>query len=173
MTFVTRLCRLHDVLTSAAAGLAGVGLILIVAAYVYEVITRYFFDSPTAWVSDFVSYALAATVFLALPKVTRDKGHVAVTVLVDALPVRLADVLYVALSGLGFASLAFASWVSLQENIRQYQKGIETLAIVAIPQWWVSGFITFGLLLSSLYVLRYALPSHRVTTNALSSIADQ
>ena len=155
MTLVKKLCQLHDFLTTLAAALAGIGLIAIVTAYVYEVVTRYVFDSPTAWVSDFVSYALAATVFLALPKVTRDKGHVAVTVLVDALPDRVADTLYVVLSSLGFAGLAFASWISLQENIRQYQKGIETLAIVAIPQWWVSGFITFGLLLSALYVLRY------------------
>ena len=63
----------------------------------------------------------------------------------------------------------FQSW---EENIRQYQKGIETLAIVAIPQWWVSGFITFGLLLSSLYVLRYASPSHRVSTHATSPVAE-
>jgi TRAP-type C4-dicarboxylate transport system permease small subunit len=172
MTLVKKLCQLHDFMTSMAAALAGVGLIFIVSAYVYEVVTRYVFDSPTAWVSDFVSYALGVTVFLALPKVTRDKGHVAVTVLVDALPSRMADGIYLVLSSLGFASLAFASWISLQENIRQYQKGIETLAIVAIPQWWVSGFITFGLLLSSLYVLRYASPSHRVSTHATSPVAE-
>lgn len=155
------LCRLHDLVTLAAAALAAVGLVLIVTFYVYEVVTRYFFDSPTAWVSDFVSYALCASVFLALPRVTRDKGHVAVTVLVERLPARLAGYTHTAISLLGFACLVFAAWVSAQENLRQYAKGIETLAIVPLPQWWVSSFITFGLFVSAPYMLRHAGPAHR------------
>jgi len=76
------ICRIHDYLTRLSAILAAIGLISIVVFYVYEVITRYVFDSPTAWVSDFVSYTLCISVFLALPKVTQDRAHVAVTILV-------------------------------------------------------------------------------------------
>ncbi|MGI9426260.1 MAG: TRAP transporter small permease [Hyphomicrobiaceae bacterium] len=155
-----------------AAVTAAIGLALIVVFYVYEVVTRYFFNSPTAWVSDFVSYALCASVFLALPKVTKDKGHVAVTILVDQLPIRAANVVHSIISVIGFLCLAFAAYVSLQENVRQFSKNIETLAIIPIPQWWVSGFITFGLALSSLYLLRYAHPSHRSDASGFAERAD-
>lgn len=151
----------HDGLTAVAAVAAALGLICIVAFYVYEVVTRYVFNSPTAWVSDFVSYFLCASIFLALPKVTKDKGHVAVTILVDLLPARIAGRMHAAISLIGFCCLGFSAWVSLQENIRQYTKNIETLAIISIPQWWVSGFITFGLALSALYMLRHVRPADR------------
>lgn len=165
------LCTLHDWLTKAAAFLAAIGLICIVAFYVYEVVTRYMFNAPTAWVSDFVSYFLCASVFLALPKVTKDKGHVAVTILVDIMPARLKGYFHTAINLIGFACLGFAAIISLQENLRQYSRNIETLAIIPIPQWWVSVFITFGLALSSLYMLRNAPASARDTTSTLAGSA--
>lgn len=155
------LFRVHDNLTTLASALAAIGLAMIVGSYVFEVISRYIFSSPTAWASDFVSYALCATVFLALPQVTKDKAHVAVTILVDIAPKSLAGIAHVLVSLLGFGCLSFAAWVSLQENIRQYTRDIYTLAIVPIPQWWVSSFITFGLAVSALYFLRYVAPKHR------------
>ncbi len=153
-TFIERLCAAQDALTKAAAVLAAVGLILITVFYVYEVVTRYVFNSPTAWVSDFVSYMLCALVFLALPKVTQEKGHVAVTIMVDIMPEKVHGYVNAVISLIGFACLSFAALISLQENLRQIDKNIVTLATVSIPQWWVSSFITFGLALSALYMLR-------------------
>jgi len=166
------LCRLHDILTKYAAILAAILLGLIVTAYVFEVIARYFFNSPTSWVSDFVSYALAVSIFLALPKVTQDNGHVAVTIVVDIIPAKAADVVYTIVSLIGFACLAFSAYVSLQENTRQYIKDIETLAINPVPQWWISSFITFGLAMSALHMLRNAPSSNRVKAEALSGGAN-
>ncbi len=170
-TMKSTLAKLNSVLdwlTHLAAVFAGVGLAMIVVSYVYEVVTRYFFNSPTAWVSDFVTYALCASVFLAFPKVTKDRGHVAVTILVDVMPKKIAGWMHVMVSLIGFLSLAFAAYISLQENIRQYTKNIETLAIIPVPQWWISSFITLGLALSSLYMLRYAAPSNRVSSTGFS-----
>ena len=166
-----RLYTLHDWLTQAAAIVAAVGLICIVTFYVYEVVTRYFFNTPTAWVSDFVSYFLCASVFLALPKVTKERAHVAVTILVDIAPPKIADFAHTCINIIGFFSLAFAAYISLQENIRQFTKNIETLAIIPVPQWWISAFITFGLAFSSLYMLRDAPASRRGDTNTLAGSA--
>jgi len=93
-SFISILCRVQDASTKVAARLAAIGLGTIVTAYVYEVVTRYFFNSPTDWVSDYVSYALVASIFLALPKVTKDKKHVAVTILVDIMPSKFQHYLY-------------------------------------------------------------------------------
>lgn len=164
---LTKLYALQDGLTMIAAVLAAIGLSSIVIFYVYEVVTRYFFNAPTAWVSDFVSYALCACVFLALPKVTKEKGHVAVTIVVDIVPAKIAGFIHTCISIIGFCCLAFAAYVSLQENLRQYTRNIETLAIIPVPQWWISSFITFGLALSSLYMLRHAHPSQRVGADKL------
>lgn len=171
MRLIRLLAAGHDLLTQLAAILAAAGLISIVGSYVYEVVTRYFFNAPTAWASDYVSYALAASVFLALPKVTKDRGHVAVTILVDIIPARAAGIVHTIISLIGFLCLSLAAWISFQENLRQYTRDIETLAIVPIPVWWVSSFITFGLFLSAFYMLRYAAPSQRNAGSGLGRSA--
>ncbi|WP_323036348.1 TRAP transporter small permease [Pararhodobacter sp.] len=159
----TSLAKLIELLTHLSTILAGIGLAMIVGSYVFEVVMRYIFASPTSWASDFVSYALCAIVFLALPQVTKDKSHVAVTIIVDVMPKSVANAAHVVVSLLGFACLSYSAWVSLKENIRQYTRGITTLAIDPVPLWWVSSFITFGLLLSALYFLVYLSPRHRVS----------
>lgn len=169
--FLRKLTAIHDWITQAAAVLAAIGLICIVTLYVFEVVTRYFFNSPTSWTSDFVSYTLAASVFLALPKVTKDKGHVAVTILVDVMPGKIAGQVHMIINLIGFGCLSLSAWISLQENIRQYTKDIDTLAIIPIPQWWVSSFITFGLALSGFYMLRNAAPSNFRNNNTLAGSA--
>ena len=161
-TIVSAFTKFIDFLTQTASVLAAAGLAMIVCSYVYEVVSRYIFQAPTAWASDFVAYALCATAFLALPRVTKEKSHVAVTILMDIMPKSITNIAHVGISILGFLCLSFATWVSLQENIRQFTRGIQTLAMVPIPQWWVSSFITFGLALSAMYLLLYASPKHRV-----------
>lgn len=169
---VAIIARLVDALTFAASALAASGLAMIVFSYIYEVASRYVFQSPTAWASDFVAYALCASAFLALPRVTKDKAHVAVTILVDIAPKSIANVTHIIVSILGFLCLSFAACVSFQENVRQYTRDIHTLAIVPIPQWWVSSFITFGLSLSAVYLLLYLSPKHRVGGFEVSRRAD-
>lgn len=157
-----KLYSIQDFITKIAGILGGISLALIVISYVYEVVTRYIFSSPTAWVSDFVSYALCASIFLALPMVTKDKGHVAVTILMDLMPAKIADIVYRLINVVGFLYLGFSAWISLHENIRQFSKGIDTLARIPVPQWWISSFITFGLGMSALYMLRHALTYNRI-----------
>ncbi len=72
--FVEKLARLHDFLTTVSARACRNRpdlhrLVLCLLKWSADTS----FNSPTAWVSDFVSYTLAASMFLALPKVTQQK----------------------------------------------------------------------------------------------------
>lgn len=171
-TLIIIIAKALDFISYVAAALAAIGLALITGSYIFEVFSRYVLASPTAWASDFVGYALCAVTFLALPQVTRDKAHVAVSILVDIAPKKIANLIHMIISVLGFICLMFASWISLQENIRQFAREIKTLAIVPIPQWWVSSFITFGLALSACYFLLYISPKHRLKNTKFNGPAD-
>ena len=85
-TLIIIIAKALDFISYVAAALAAIGLALITGSYIFEVFSRYVLASPTAWASDFVGYALCAVTFLALPQVTRDKAHVAVSILVDIAP---------------------------------------------------------------------------------------
>jgi TRAP-type C4-dicarboxylate transport system permease small subunit len=46
------------------------------------------------------------------------------------------------------------AWISGTETWRQYVREIETISAFPIPKWWVSVFIPYGMLSSSLYFWR-------------------
>lgn len=150
------LATAHDATTSAAYAGAGAALAAITIAYSYEVVARYGFNAPTTWASDYVSYFLCASVFLALPYVTRHGEHIAITYVVDharAAGFRTALLRFINLCALGVCALA--TWMSIGENLRQMATGTMTLGANPIPQWWLSIFITYGFGSSALHFLRF------------------
>lgn len=158
-TTLSSILSTHDWITRIGYWGAIVALGAIVVSYVFEVVMRYIFHSPTSWASDLVNYLLCASVFLALPEITRTRAHIAVTALSDLAPPRTAAYLFLLINIISFAACLFVAWVSGGENIRQFSRGINTLAANPVPQWWISAFITYGFLGAALYFLRAALPS--------------
>lgn len=140
---------------------SGLALGLIAFCYCYEVVLRYFFNAPTEWAHDTATYLMCVMIFLALPEVTRTGGHIAITFVLEYLGERwrsLVNRISFFLSGLvcGLASL-----LSLTQNLKQFENGIQTLGTIPIPKWWVSSFITFGLFFSALLFLGQSFKHHR------------
>ena len=144
----------HDRFTSLGAAISKIALLLIGFAYCFEVVARYFFNSPTSWANESVSYFLCAMIFLMVPQLARDKGHVAVTLILDSVgPGKQVYFRFV----VEFASFIFcliAAWFMLDETIRQFKKEIMVMAVNPIPKWWVSMVLPYGLLGTAFYFLR-------------------
>lgn len=153
--------RALDAITRFGYGLALLVLAAMAVAYCYEVAARYFFNAPTRWISDYVAYGLCATIFLAVPDLTRRRAHVAITFLLDsASPARAALLRRLIALACAAACLA-AAWISADENLRQYRAGEETIAALPVAKWYVSVFITYGLLGAGLHFVREAFESAR------------
>lgn len=146
--------RLHDGITDVGFHLSKLCLAIIVFSYCYEVVARYFFAAPTWWADEAVSYALCIGVFLMMPHVTRRGGHVAVTLVLETMPPRHARTLTWFIYLLGFLTCAAATWISLDENIRQVVKDVQLMRVKPLPKYWISSWITYGFLGSTLYFLR-------------------
>lgn len=152
-----RLLALHDRFTLAEFGLAGVALAVLLGAYLCEVVSRYAFNTPTRWSSDLVQYALCVSVALALPMVTKDGGHVAITSFLEKLkPGPMAQATR-AIVWLGAVSLAFTTAVFAKIAIEQAKQGIETVAAFAIPKWWLTTVVALGLFDAALHLFRQGL----------------
>jgi len=148
------LARAHDAVTTLGFDLAKLCLVVIVASYVYETVARYFFAAPTAWSGEIVSYALCIGVFLALPELTRRKGHIAITFLLEALPPAAARVLAGAIALVSGLVCLLVAWISLQENIRQFMGDVQLVKVYPFGKVWISSWITFGFLSAGIYFLR-------------------
>lgn len=151
-----RLLRVQDVISRAGFIVGAGALAATVCIYAFEVVSRYAFNAPTLWASDVVSFLLLISVFATAPWLTREGGHVAVTIIPDMLP-RWRN---------GFIRIGFlvaagvclwAGGICLDENIYLYNRGTSTLTTIRIPKWILSVFITYGFLNSGLYFVRLAL----------------
>lgn len=149
--------RIHDRLTGLGVQLAMFGLAVMVSAYVLEVVLRYGFNSPTRWSADLVSYLLLFITFMAMPQVTANGGHVAVTALLEKLGSSAQRAAARAIATGGVVVCLLLTWICLQETLRQVGGNVQMMSAYPVPKAWISLWIVYGLGSSALYFLRMAI----------------
>src|SRR5690554_3061068 len=110
--------RLMDSLSRISAYLAAVMFIAGVLVICQMVLIRYLFGMSTSWQTEFTVFSVTSAMLLGSPYVLMTGGHVAITILPDALGGVWRKIMrfVAALCGLAFCvALAFASWVYLIE----------------------------------------------------------
>ncbi|TFH85062.1 TRAP transporter small permease [Billgrantia azerbaijanica] len=110
--------RLMDRLSRVTAYLAGLLFIAGVLAVCQMVFVRYVLGMSTSWQTEFTVFSITGAMLLGSPYVLMTGGHVAITLVPDALGGRARQVmrLIASLVGLGFcAALAYASWIYVHE----------------------------------------------------------
>ena len=130
--------------------LSGLSLFGLACITVMEVILRYA-GSPTSWANDFVGYGLAFSLFFAFPEVTRVKGHVAITFLMDNLPNRLS--LVRVMNFVAFLVVAVTVYVAVQVFFVQVSTGVQTVSATPIPKSWLNAGLIIGLSVAALEFL--------------------
>lgn len=130
--------------------LSGLSLFGLACITVMEVILRYV-GSPTSWANDFVGYGLAFSLFFAFPEVTRVKGHVAITFLMDNLPNRLS--LVRVMNFVAFLVVTVTVYVAVQVFFVQLSTGVQTVSATPIPKSWLNAGLIIGLSVAALEFL--------------------
>jgi TRAP-type C4-dicarboxylate transport system permease small subunit len=150
------LLKFHDAVTRLSYQGATLIVLLIAGSYCYEVASRYFFDSPTEWANVFVSYALCALIFLAMPEQTRRHAHIAITVLADRANPAQKRQLQIGVAIVSALACLVVFYICADETWIQFRDGLLTVATYEIPKWWISIFMAYGLLSTTLYFVREA-----------------
>ena len=159
---LTSLAKLHDAITSASFAAAAACVAVITGSFAYEVVARYFFGAPTSWAYDLSSYALCPMIFLAIPAMTQQRAHIAVSYLIDGLPGAARTRSALAVMVIATLVCFLAAWITGAETWRQYVSGTQTISASPISKWWVSIFIPYGLLSSAIYFLRQSFSGENV-----------
>lgn len=146
-----------DLITRISLYLSCAALFLILCSYVFEVVMRYFFNSPTSWTNDVIQLFFAAMIMLAIPEVTRLNGHIVISFFLEKMAPESRRNLGRGIALIGCLMCFFAAYICWQESFRQYEQNIDTLWNAPIPKWWISGFIPYGFILAGLQMLRTAL----------------
>ena len=167
---VSQLLKLHDGVTSAEFALATIALAVLLCSFLFEVVSRYFFGAPTRWSSDLVQYSLCVSGALALPAVTREGGHIAITSFLEKLSASRQALASKTIVWLGAVTLCGTTALFLHVATDQARQGIETVAAFAIPKWWLTSVVALGLFDAGLHLLRQAIGWSRASTGQESEL---
>lgn len=151
------MARIYDSVLELLAAVAAALLLAITMGIGLDVGARYLFSRPIGWMSEFVQHSMLLILFLSIGWLTRERGHVAVEILLDGLPRqyrRAMEILAGSLAGAVSAFLAFWAGASTWDN---YTRGVLTDGIYPLPRWWLIAVITLGLLLTTVEFLRHCL----------------
>jgi len=154
LAILNGMASILDHLTRLCLWLSGVALASMLSLVINEVFMRYFFNRPTTWSSDVNQWLFALATMLALPEVTRVKGNVAITILLERMSRNKRAVMGRILAIAGFIACMVAFYISGCETLRQFNSGILTTWVNPIPKWWISLVIPFGFFLSGVQFLR-------------------
>jgi TRAP-type C4-dicarboxylate transport system permease small subunit len=164
-----RLAYLHDGLSRVSFAAAMAALSVIAISFCYEVAARYFFNAPTIWANPFASYALCASIFLAMPELTRTSSHIALNFLEEAMAPAMARRLRSALQLLSAAACGLAAWITAEAAWNDYAVGIVTNTYYPIPKWWLSAVIPYGMASAAIHFLRHAATGEQPASQGVMS----
>lgn len=143
-----------DLACDAMIYAAAAGTAVLIAAYLYEIVARYLFSAPTTWANDLVSIVLSLSIFLAMPKVAAEGGHVAVTLLQERLPAGPARALNLVLLAVSFATCIAVAAICAMVAHRQFLSGTMTMGNHPFPKAVLTIVIALGFALAGLQYLK-------------------
>lgn len=130
-----------DRIITGAGFLGGLLIVLTALCVSYEVVRRYFFNSPTTWVLEISIYVILASNFLSFAYVLRENAHVKVDFLTNHLAPRTALILEVftsLLSLLYCGVMAYEGGILTRDSLMRWEVSPTILNVpIFIPQIFI------------------------------------
>lgn len=135
---------------------AGVLLAFATIAVCTDVVFRYFFNRPVAWVLEISEYILLYMTFMAAAWVLRDDAHIKVDLLVNRLSPRGQSLMSIVTSVIGAFVMLILAWFGGRVTLDFYRRGVPTLEYLKTPEYLVLMIIPIGSFFLGVQFLRRA-----------------
>lgn len=131
------LARGQGVYKTLLSGAAAIVMFLMMALTLVDVLGRYLFSAPVTGAFEVTELMLAAVIFLGLPLITAEDGHIAVDILDSALSDRVRAVQHWLISLINVLAFSIFSWM-LWKHAFKVLRYEDTTAVLQIPYAWLS-----------------------------------
>jgi len=135
--------RATEVVSTAAAWVAGVVLVLLMLLTTADVAGRYFFDSPISGVFDLTHFAVAVMVYLGLAYCGLRGANVAIELLYDRLPAAMRGPLNRLTNLAGCVLFGVICWRTAVQALEVREMG-EASQMMEIPLFPLYCVVAFG-----------------------------
>lgn len=143
------LVRGEGVLNKLLSGTAALVMFLMMALTLVDVLGRYLFSAPVTGAFEVTELMLAAVIFLGLPLITAEGGHIAVDILDSALSDRVLAVQYWLVGLINVLAFGVFAWV-LWEHAFKVLRYEDTTAVLQIPYAWLAFLMAVTVSVSAL-----------------------
>ena len=146
-----------DRLTNILAILAGVYLVWIFLAIVFQVVARSVFLYGSSHIFTFIEYGLLYITMAGAPWLVREKGHVYIEILTAAVSEQVRPILSRAVVGLVILICVIITYYGIEVTIRAFVRDEMDMRSLDMPRWMlmISMPICFGFM--SLQFLRFVI----------------
>ena len=146
-----------DRLTNTLAILAGVYLVWIFLAIVFQVVARSVFLYGSSHIFTFSEYGLLYITMAGAPWLVREKGHVYIEILTAAVSEQVRPILSRTVVGLVILICVIITYYGIEVTIRAFVRDEMDMRSLDMPRWMlmISMPICFGLM--SLQFLRFVI----------------
>lgn len=151
-----RIRAIFDYTIRDAYHLASVLIALGWLSICFEVVMRYFFNRPQAWVRESTEYSLVFITFLAAAWLLKGEGHVKMDWLVNRLSPRGQALLTFITSIIGAITFLVVTWYTAKLTLFMHVEGIHVLSELEPPQAPLAVVIPIGSFLLSIQFVRRA-----------------
>lgn len=147
---------IFDRIIVGLAWAAGVLLAFATVTVCIDVVFRYFFNRPVAWVLEISEYILLYMTFMAAAWVLRDESHIKVDLLVNRLSPRGQTLMSIVTSVIGGFVMLSLAWFGGRVTLDFYRRGVPTLEYLKTPEYLVLMIIPAGSFFLGVQFLRRA-----------------
>ncbi len=146
-----------DMIIRVMAGLSNVIIVYLMLSVCTDVIMRYFFNRPQAWIAEISEYLLLYVTFLGAAWVLRNEGHVMVDILLTRVSPKTNAVLGIFSSIIGVFVCLIISWFGTIETLYHFKRGVLNPSILEFPKAPLLAIIPFGSFFFMLQFIRRTL----------------
>ncbi len=150
------LTRSMDWLSNGVGVICGIAILGMVLIISFEVISRYLFNSPTSWVTEYSLYIFVGTSFLAAGYAHLEDSHIRVEVVVEHLSETMRQRFLQMSAWVGFLFLLVAAWQMILFVGSEYEGGAKAWGLLATPLWIAETPVAVGFCIFALAVLAEA-----------------
>lgn len=133
--------------------ISGLGILVMSAMLTYEVVLRYFFNSPTIWVQEVSVYVFMWTMLAGASYTLMLGKHVRIDLVFDQFPPKVQMVLDVITNGIGALFSAVVTFQAYEMIVSSLKFNKVSATMLRVPIWILQLSLFLGFLLLTLQFL--------------------
>jgi C4-dicarboxylate transporter DctQ subunit len=146
-----------DTIIRVMAGLSNVIIVYLMLSVCTDVVLRFFFNRPQAWIVEISEYLLLYVTFLGAAWVLKNEGHVIVDILLTRVSPKANAVLGILSSIIGIFVCLIIFWFGSIETVYHFKRGVLNPSILEFPKAPLLAIIPFGSFFFMLQFIRRTL----------------